>query len=51
MNYEQAVEAEVSKEEALAEVCKHGCSTTEFLSEMGNKDSYEGAEVLAWLGY
>lgn len=51
MNYEQAVEVEVSKGEALEEVRKHGCSVEEFLTEMGDKESYQGAEVLTWLGY
>lgn len=51
MTYEQATQETVSKEMALKEVRNHGCSIVEFLEEMGNHKNYEGAEVLAWLGY
>lgn len=41
----------VSRAEAIAEVNKHGLPVSEFLSEMGDEEEYNGAEVLGWLGY
>lgn len=51
MTYEQAIDATVTKREALAEVEAHGVDPEEFLEELGNRDTYAGADVLAWLGY
>ena len=52
MNYEDAKEATVSREEALREIAKHDCEgAAAFLSDVGNKSEYTGAEVLDWLGY
>ena len=51
MTYEQAIEAAVTKTEALAEVRRNGIDPSEFLEEMGDHETYAGADVLAWLGY
>ena len=53
MTLEEAMteEAEVTHAEAIAEVERHGINPTEFLLEMGHKDSYQASEVLGWLGY
>jgi hypothetical protein len=51
MTYDEAIEATVTKAEALAEIRKHGIDPKEFLEEMGDLDTYAGADVLAWLGY
>jgi hypothetical protein len=51
MTYDEAICSNVTKLEALAEVEAHGIDPEEFLEEMGNYDTYAGADVLAWLGY
>jgi hypothetical protein len=51
MTYDEAIEATITKREALAEIKAHGIDPEEFLEEMGNHDIYAGADVLAWLGY
>jgi hypothetical protein len=51
MNYEEAMEATVTREEAEREIRKHGINPTEFFLEVGYRDTYTGAEVLSWLGY
>lgn len=51
MDYEEAMESTVSKKEAQREVAKHSCEWTEFVAEMGDKQTYKGADVLGWLGY
>jgi hypothetical protein len=51
MTYEQAIEITVTKSAALAEIRKHGIDPNEFLEEMGDRETYAGADVLAWLGY
>jgi len=51
MTYEQAIEITVTKAEALAEIRRNGINPKEFLEEMGDHDTYAGADVLAWLGY
>jgi hypothetical protein len=51
MTYEEALVINVTKSEALAEIRKHGIDPKEFLEEMGDREDYAGADVLAWLGY
>ena len=57
MHYGEACEATVSRHEALMEVKKHflrrewDAQWELFLSEVGDKQEYEGQEVLDWLGY
>jgi hypothetical protein len=51
MTYDEAIEATVTKRDALAEVKAHGIDPEEFLVDMGSHDTYAGADVLAWLGY
>lgn len=41
----------VTRLEALIEIEIHGINPNEFLEEMGDHDTYAGADVLAWLGY
>ena len=50
-NYEDASEATLSRERAIAEVERHALNVDEFLSEVGDKPAYTGKEVLDWLGY
>lgn len=42
---------EVSKAEAQEEIKKHGVDWNDFVSEYGDHDQYDGADVLVWLGY
>ena len=51
MTYEEALVINVTKSEALAEIRKHGIDPNEFLEEVGDREDYAGADVLAWLGY
>lgn len=52
MNYDEAAEATVSREQARREIAKHDCEGfTQFLEDCGDKPEYEGREVLNWLGY
>jgi len=51
MSYEDAVTTKVTRSQALAEVRRHGASESEFFADVGDKDVYQGAEVLGWLGY
>lgn len=44
-------ELEIKRNEAKREIGKHNCSWEEFVSEVGDKQIYSGAEILEWLGY
>lgn len=48
---EDAMEAEVTKAEAKAEIKKHKLEWNDFIEEVGDKELYSGSEVLEWLGY
>jgi len=51
MTYEEAMEAIVSKAAAMAEIRRHDHDPVEFFSEVGERDEYQGSEILEWLGY
>lgn len=66
MNLMDAMDAIVSRAEAKAEIRRHWAENVEgnnmpgrgfedywadFILEVGDKDEYEGCEVLGWLGY
>lgn len=52
MDYFEACEATVTREEARREVALHdGPQWSEFLEEVGDRVEYLGEEVLGWLGY
>ena len=56
MDFDEAMEVEVTREEARREIVKHGEYTPEitfeaFAAEYGDHEEYEGGEVLSWLGY
>lgn len=51
MTYEEAIEAKVTKAEAIRELEKHGLSFADFSKDHGNKATYKGSDVLAWMGY
>jgi len=59
MDYEDALEALVTRDEARHEIDKHvipdddspQATWERFLREVGDKQEYRGSEVLDWLGY
>jgi len=55
MDYEEACEATISRAHALAEIAKHDIGEPDpaalFLSEVADRATYKGSEVLNWLGY
>ena len=51
MNYEEAMETTVTKEEAKKEISLHGLSFEDFVLDCGDRKSYKGSTVLNWLGY
>ena len=51
MTYEQAIEAVVTRREAIDEIAAHGLDFSDFVEEYGNREEYQGADVLDWLGY
>lgn len=52
-DYFEACEATVSRAEARAEIERHDVDGgfALFLVEVGDRDEYQGKEVLDWLGY
>ncbi|WP_192871624.1 hypothetical protein [Variovorax sp. JS1663] len=53
MDFDEAYEATVSREQARREIARHDCDGgfEAFLTEVGDRASYRGSEVLTWLGY
>ena len=51
MDYWDAMEATVTRTEAMREIDKHNADWPTFLEEVGDKEEYQGSEVLDWLGY
>ncbi len=51
MTFEEAMDAVVSKAEAVAEIRRHHQDPAEFFAEVGEREDYPGSEVLGWLGY
>ena len=52
MTFEEAWEAEdISPKQAQKEIERHQLEWADFVREVGVKDRYTGAEILAWLGY
>ena len=51
MSYEEAIEAEVTRDEADREIRRHDLDPADFFREFGDRPWYTGAEVLEWLGY
>ena len=50
MSFDDAIEAVVTKREAIAEIKAHGLDPQEFFDEVGRKEDYIGLDVLSWLG-
>ena len=51
MDYHDACEAIVSRQEARLELEAHGALFYEFTIERGDRDEYYGYEILNYLGY
>ncbi|KGC70286.1 MULTISPECIES: hypothetical protein [Burkholderia] len=52
-SYEEACDWIVTRAEAEAEIARHDAEGgfSAFLKEVGDREEYEGKEVLDWLGY
>ncbi|WP_175971935.1 hypothetical protein [Burkholderia sp. BCC0322] len=50
-SYNDACEMTITRAEAEAEVRRHFGNFTEFLADVGDREEYEGREILDWLGY
>lgn len=51
MTYDEAIDATITRKEAIEEIKKHGINPAEFFQEIGEKEEYIGSDVLNWLGY
>ena len=51
MSFEEAMNAEVTKEEASREIVRLDLDPEDFFLEVGDCELYSGADVLGWLGY
>lgn len=53
MNYDEACESIVTREEARLEIDAHDVpgGFSQFLEDVGDRLTYTGQEVLDWLGY
>lgn len=51
MSYNEACDAEVTRAEAQLEIRRHHCEWSDFVAECGERETYQGVDVLAWLGY
>jgi len=51
MTYDEAIDTTITRTTAKREVLRHGCSWAEFLHDVGDREEYQGHEVLDWLGY
>lgn len=51
MNFNQAMNVEVSAAAARREVEEHGQKWADFVKEKGERATYRGRDVLIWLGY
>ena len=51
MNYEDAIESTVTKQEVKNELRLHGVDFQDFAIDYGNFETYKGNDVLKWLGY
>ena len=49
---ESAKGVTITRARAIKELRDHGCDTSsDFLAEMGDHDTYDAHAVLVWLGY
>ena len=51
MSFEEAMNAEVSRDDARREIFRHSLDPEDFFHEVGDRPTYRGADVLEWLGY
>jgi hypothetical protein len=51
MTYSEALEADITRRQAVAEIKKHRLNSEDFFKEVGDRGLYKGAEILNWLGY
>ena len=51
MSLEEAMHAEVSRDDACREILRHSLDPDDFFLDVGERAIYSGADVLGWLGY
>mgnify|MGYP003137949686 FL=1 len=51
MDFEDALTLDVTRQDAIREIEKHGCDPDEFFAEVGDREIYKGSTILYWLGY
>lgn len=51
MSLEEAMNAEVSRDDVCREILRHSLNPEDFFREVGERAIYSGADVLGWLGY
>lgn len=52
MDYDEACEATLTRDEARREIERHDCEGWKaFLTDVGDQEEYSGQVVLDWLGY
>ena len=48
---EEAKQTQVGKWQAVQVIDDHCCDLSEFFEECGEREVYNGADILTWLGY
>ena len=51
MTLDEAMDATITRAQAQAEISRHGADWEAFLTDCGDREEYDGADVLMWLGY
>lgn len=51
MSFEEAMNAEVTRDDARREILRHSLDPEDFFLDVGDFPTYDGADVLGWLGY
>lgn len=51
MNYEEACVYQCTRREAIAEIKENNLNPRDFFAEIGDRELYQGKEILDWLGY
>lgn len=51
MTHDEAQEVILTRYQAQLEVAGHSLDWGDFLDDLGDHDTYKGADVLDWLGY
>ena len=50
-SYDECEDIDFTKAEVIQEINKHDLDPADFFSKYGDRDEYNGGDVLSWLGY